>query len=398
MTRRHVLPLAIAAVLITSAAPPTPAQPVGAPAPWRPDVSTIDADDTGVVRDGPVVRLDDAAPTVAGTAVRTGHLVLPPHTLDEPADTVAATVEGRVPEGAEVAVDVRGARDGGRWTEWAEARPDAPAVLPTEVRTVQVRLVLSATGRSPEVAGLALTPSAAGAPTRPAGAAALAFPVYATREGLVGGTTANGHVIAERDHFAALPSRRALATKDDGAYSVQVCAANGRCAWAPVWDVGPWNTKDDYWNPPDTREMWRDLPQGKPQAQAAHQDGYHGGKDETGREVTNPAGLDLADGTFWDGLRLTGSEWVTVTYLWTGGGPVAVVRTDGEPMNVRAAATTGADQVGLAANHAQVGVECQVTGEPVTGTQGTSDVWFRIAPGKFAAKANVAGVAEAPPC
>src|SRR5438105_4092826 len=36
--------------------------------------------------------------------------------------------------------------------------------------------------------------------------------IFTTREGLVGGTTANGHIIVPNDHFAALPSRRALST------------------------------------------------------------------------------------------------------------------------------------------------------------------------------------------
>jgi hypothetical protein len=148
-------------------------------------------------------------------------------------------------------------------------------------------------------------------------ASPLTYRVFATREGLVGGTTANGHVIVPRDHFVALPSRRALSPRGTGTYSVKVCADNGRCETAPVWDVGPWNTRDDYWNPPAIRENWKDLPQGTPEAQAAYQNGYNGGKDQYGRRVTNPAGIDLADGTFWDGLGLTGNTWVTVTYLWT---------------------------------------------------------------------------------
>ncbi len=41
---------------------------------------------------------------------------------------------------------------------------------------------------------------------------------------------------------------------------------SARCAFAPVWDVGPWNTRDDYWNAPGTRENWGDLPQGMPQS------------------------------------------------------------------------------------------------------------------------------------
>jgi hypothetical protein len=143
------------------------------------------------------------------------------------------------------------------------------------------------------------------------------YRVYATREGLVGGTTANGHVIVPRDHFVALPSRRALSPRGSSTYSVRVCADNGRCEIAPVWDVGPWNTRDDYWNPSATRQNWQDLPQGTSEAQAAYQNGYNGGKDQNGRRVTNPAGIDLADGTFWDGLGLTNNAWVTATYLWT---------------------------------------------------------------------------------
>ncbi len=81
--------------------------------------------------------------------------------------------------------------------------------------------------------------------------------VFATREGLVGGTTANGHVVTERDLFVALPSRRALAPRDSSDYAVKVCAPTGRCAFAPVWDVGPWNTRDDYWNPSDKRQEWQ---------------------------------------------------------------------------------------------------------------------------------------------
>ena len=127
-------------------------------------------------------------------------------------------------------------------------------------------------------------------------------------------------MIRARDHFVALPSRRGLSPRNSNEYSVKVCnPANNRCETAPVWDVGPWNTKDDYWNPASERQMWRDLPQGKPQAQAAYQDNYNGGRDEFGRDVPNPAGIDLADGTFWDGLRMTDNGWVNVTYLWTGG-------------------------------------------------------------------------------
>jgi hypothetical protein len=91
---------------------------------------------------------------------------------------------------------------------------------------------------SPALESLVVTGSAVErAPVSTAAAAGLAYSVFATREGLVGHTTANGHKIVARDHFVALPSRRGLSARRTGDYSVRVCAANGRCAWAPVWDA-----------------------------------------------------------------------------------------------------------------------------------------------------------------
>src|SRR5688572_3379578 len=79
--------------------------------------------------------------------------------------------------------------------------------------------------------------------------AAVTYRIYATREGLVGGTTANGHIIRTRDHFVALPSRRGLNANDSTfTYTVNLYnPSNGRVKNnVPVFDVGPWNTKDDY--------------------------------------------------------------------------------------------------------------------------------------------------------
>jgi hypothetical protein len=263
---------------------------------------------------------------------------------------------------------------------------------------MQARVLLTAPegAAGPRVRGLTLHPSMTDAPDRDL--AEQTYQVFATREGLVGGTTANGHVIVERDHFVALPSRRGLSGKGTGDYSVRVCAANGRCEWAPVWDVGPWNTKDDYWNPSPERQMWQDLPRGKPQAQAAKQEGHNDGRDQFGRTVRNPAAIDLADGTFWDGLQLTDNSWVTVTYSWTGSGPAGFVVTPGELLNVRAAATSASPIVGAAANHAKVRVECRATGETVIGSQGTSDLWYRLAPDKYVSAAYVSGVTDSAAC
>jgi parallel beta-helix repeat protein len=143
----------------------------------------------------------------------------------------------------------------------------------------------------------------------------VSYTIFATRIGLVGNRTANGHVIQDRDHFVALPSTKVLCSNGGHEFEVRV-TYKGKSVVAQIWDVGPWNTKDDYWNPSQQREMWNDLPQGTPEAQAAYKDGYNGGKDQFGRTVTNPAGIDLADGTFWDDLGMTDNDWVTVEFLW----------------------------------------------------------------------------------
>lgn len=151
-------------------------------------------------------------------------------------------------------------------------------------------------------------------------AAAVANPVtyriYATREGLVGQKTANGHIITSRDHFVALPSSTVLNCNGCSTYTVNIrYPANGRTVSnVRVYDVGPWNTQDNYWKSP--RAIFNDLPQGLPEAQAAYQNGYNGGRDQSGRIVTNPAGIDLADGTFWDDLGMSGNDWVEVTFNW----------------------------------------------------------------------------------
>lgn len=139
--------------------------------------------------------------------------------------------------------------------------------------------------------------------------------IFATREGLVGGTTANGHVIVPDDHFAALPSRRALST--NFGYERQVrLTYRGRSVVVPVWDVGPWNIRDDYWNPAIIRESFKDLPRGLPEAEAAFRSGYNRGLDGSGRIVRNPAGIDLADGTFRFDLALPTNDSISVEYLW----------------------------------------------------------------------------------
>jgi hypothetical protein len=162
------------------------------------------------------------------------------------------------------------------------------------------------------------TPTTAAPATPTAAAPAPTYRIFATREGLVGHTTANGHVIRPRDRFVALPSWSVLSSRGGREFQVRI-TYKGRSAVAPVWDVGPWNTRDDYWNPHGRR--YSDLPVGLPMAQAAYQHGYNGGRDEYGRRIAHPNGIDIADGTFWDDLGMVDNDWVEVTFLWLGTDP-----------------------------------------------------------------------------
>ncbi|MGH3853715.1 MAG: hypothetical protein ACRDR6_09470 [Pseudonocardiaceae bacterium] len=318
-----------------------------------------------------------------------GTLLTEVHPLTEFSGQVTAELTAVRSAGSAIALDVRGTRGDGSWTEWLPTGPTSPAMLGTTVTGVQARIVLRGGrgGVSPLVRSVRLTakPGAALLAARPRRAPS--YLVFATREGLVGHRTANGHVIHERDHFVALPSRRGLSPLDSGDYTVKICASSGRCEWAPVWDVGPWNTTDDYWNPPEARQSWPDLPQGQPQAQAAYEDAYHDGVDQFNREVLNPAGIDLADGTFWDGLGLRDNSWVTVTYLWTDGAPPAIVQAPTLP--VYSGPGKQYPPVGLAAQRAALLVECTEAGQTVTGGQGSTDRWLRIGPKQFISAAYV---------
>ena len=193
-------------------------------------------------------------------------------------------------------MDVRSTTTGQQWSSWQQVSGTA-AVLDRPANQVQLRITLwgNKTGAAPTISGLIASTRSGSAKAAVAPAATpVSYRVYATREGLVGGTTANGHVIVSSDHFVALPSGRNLSPRGSTQYSVKVCGPT-RCETAPVWDVGPWNTKDDYWNPSAIRQEFKDLARGLPEAQAAYLNGYNGGKDEGGRRVLNPAGIDLAD-------------------------------------------------------------------------------------------------------
>ncbi|WP_406076995.1 hypothetical protein [Micromonospora sp. NBC_00858] len=339
---------------------------------WNADLSVVDRDDVNVRRTAAGLRLREArsAGRSPRSAVAEGMLLTAPRTLSRPATRVRAEITAQVPAGATVEAQVRGWRVNG-WTEWRAAT--AGAVFDRPVSRVQTRVVLTAPagGATATVRGVQLTADAAAAVS--AATPGLTYRVYATRIGLVGEQTANGRTVQPRDHFVALPSRRGLSPLNSGDYTVRVCTTTGsRCEYAPVWDVGPY------------------LPQGRPEAQAAYQSGYNGGRDQFGRTVLNPAGVDLADGTFWDGLKLTTNAWVDVAYLWTGGGPRGVVG-DG-PLNIRTAASTSSPIRGLAARFANVPIQCYVTGQSVAGPYRTTTRWNRLASGQYVSHAYISSL------
>jgi hypothetical protein len=330
------------------------------------------------------VRLANSTMPALASPTAIGSLLTPAHQLTGPTSIVTATVHATAPNGSAVAVFVRGRRPNGTWDEWIPAGRQ----FAEPVTVIQARIALTAgtTGQGPTVRTVTLTAGPALAAQHAAQGGGT-YRVFATREGLIGGTTANGHVIVAHDHFVALPSERALSPGGNGNYTVRVCADSNRCEWAPVWDEGPWNIHDDYWNPASVRETWSDVGQGEPEAQAAYSDGYNGGKDGFGRKVLNPAGIDLADGTFWDGLALTDNAWVNVTYLWTI--PAAVTGTIATELNVRTGPHSSSPAVGLADTHAVVPIVCQTHGDMASGGLKKTDLWDELATGYYVSDSYV---------
>ncbi|WP_433800506.1 hypothetical protein [Actinomycetospora sp. CA-084318] len=393
------------AVVAVAAAPPVPGVvSAGTDAQtWRPDLA---GDAVGVQVAGGSARLAspraEVRPGSLRGASREGFLDLGAHTFARAVDRFTVPVRADTPDGTAVHVDVRGRDDAGRWSEWTPAAPGSPAVLDAPTRTVALRLTLVAPpgGVTPTVRAVTVHADRVTTGSRALSPRA-SYRVFATREGLVGGTTANGHVITEDDQFVALPSRRALDADGKGDYSVRICTDAGRCATVPVWDVGPWNTDDDYWNAAPPRQNWGDLAQGLPQAQAAYSDHYHGGQDGFGRSVRNPAGIDLGDGVF-HALGLQDNGWVTVDYLWTGRSgeaPADVhLATADQPATVRSAPASGAPDMGVVGRAAQVDVTCRTTGDTVTGGRGASTEWLRIADDRYVPAALVTTGTAAPVC
>jgi hypothetical protein len=91
----------------------------------------------------------------------------------------------------------------------------------------------------------------------------------------------------------------------------------GPGVWARAREVGPWNTYDNYWARRKHRTMFKRAGRCNPEAQEAYYHNFNRGKDEFGREVLNPAGVDVTRSVARNmGLKRYQNAWVYVRFPW----------------------------------------------------------------------------------
>lgn len=274
------------------------------------------------------------SPPVSERAYRRyGFYISSAYTLDTPATQLLLLFDATVPEGSDLRLDLRGSSDGQRWTTWQTSLKDESVVsFDTPVRMIQYRATLLGSATDSPVLRQVAVQRSAGAPRYHILAegepeTAPTYTIRATRLGMVGGRTANNHIIQPNDRFVALPSWRSLNSPGGYEYQVRI-TYQGRSVVAPVWDVGPWNTHDDYWSA--NREQYSDLPRGWPQDHAAYYEGYNSGYAEKGY-VRYPTAMDVGDGV-WRELGIVGDQGeVEVTFLWVGSDPQEVAPPAPDP-------------------------------------------------------------------
>ena len=84
-----------------------------------------------------------------------------------------------------------------------------------------------------------------------------------------------------------------------------------------VKETGPWNIHDNYWARWKNRTKFRRAGRCNPEAQEAYYHNFHGGKDEFGRKVLNPAGIDVTPAVARGmNLKRYQNAWVYVRFPW----------------------------------------------------------------------------------
>ncbi|PDW02529.1 golvesin C-terminal-like domain-containing protein [Candidatus Viridilinea mediisalina] len=291
---------------------------------------------TGLAQSDDVLSLADGSLTLAANALpppaylgsfqQYGVHTSATHRFALPTTRLALSYQANIPNGSAALVDVRGSVDGQRWLPWVtELAPGAVVGFSQPIRYAQYRVTMMGSfGLAPTVRGLSLATTNSEATVQAASvntyAIAPTFRVRATRQGMVGGRTANGWIIPPRARFVALPSTTALSSRGGHEYQVRL-TYRGRSVVVPVYDVGPHNIRDDYWN--QVRRGFPDLPWGWPMDHAAFYQGYNGGRAAHGR-VRFPTAVDVGDGAWLEDLGIVGDQAeLEVTFLWLGQDPAA---------------------------------------------------------------------------
>jgi hypothetical protein len=84
-----------------------------------------------------------------------------------------------------------------------------------------------------------------------------------------------------------------------------------------VKETGPWNIHDNYWARWKNRTMFKRAGRCNPEAQEAYYHNFNGGRDEFGRKVLNPAGVDITPAVARDmNLKRYQNAWVYVRFPW----------------------------------------------------------------------------------
>lgn len=231
-----------------------------------------------ILADGTLQLQDSFTPprAVARSYQHYGFYLATPQVFSTPIFAVRLTYAATVPLGSAVEIDLRTSVDGQTWSAWETDLASGMIIhFPGGVHQTQYRARLLGTHAArPQLHAVQVQPVAGPAQFQAlSNDVAPTYRIRATRLGMIGGRTANGHIIRPRDRFVALPSWRSLSSRGGHEYQVRI-TYKGRSVVAPVWDVGPWNTRDDYWSV--QRERFPELRRGWPQDHAAYLIGIMG--------------------------------------------------------------------------------------------------------------------------
>jgi hypothetical protein len=93
--------------------------------------------------------------------------------------------------------------------------------------------------------------------------------------------------------------------------------SGGPTAKPRVKETGPWNIHDNYWARWKNRTKFKHAGRCNPEAQEAYYHNFHRGKDEFGRKVLNPAGVDITPAVAHAmNLKTYQNAWVYVRFPW----------------------------------------------------------------------------------